>query len=104
MDHSKKDFNQTWNELTTKGELCDKEYKAFTPIGIRKNVKESGPLYHGTKANLQIGDFIVPGYPSNSGTRKTANFVFVTARKEGAALAAELAVGEGCGKISPGSY
>lgn len=99
MDNSKKDFNQAWNELTTRGELSDKEHKPFTPVGIRKNVKEVGPLYHGTKADLQIGDLITPGHPSNYGARKTANFVYLTAIKEGAALAAQLAFGEGCGKI-----
>lgn len=70
MDSSKKDFNQAWNELTTRGELYGKAYKSFTPIGIRKNVKEVGYFYHGTKASLQIGDLITPGYPSNYGTRK----------------------------------
>lgn len=99
MNDSQKDFNQAWKQLTSNGELYDKECKQFTPIGIRKNVKEEGPLYHGTKADLQIGDFLTPGFPSNYGARKKANFVYVTAIKEGAALAAELAIGEGCSKI-----
>ncbi len=99
MNNSQKDFNQAWKKLTSNGEMCDMEVKNFKPMGIRKNVKEDRPLYHGTKADLKIGDLITPGYPSNYGTREKANFVYVTAIKEGAALAAELALGEGCGRI-----
>lgn len=62
-------------------------------------MKEDEPLYPVTKADLQIGDFITPGSPSNYGAREKANFVYVTAIKEGAALAAELAIGEGFSKI-----
>lgn len=73
--------------------------QSFTPAGIRKNVKEEGPLYHGTKADLKTGDDLKPGFPSNYGARRPANFVYVTAIQEGAALAAELAVGEGSGRV-----
>ena len=34
-----------------------------------------GPFYHGTKANLNVGDLIGPGFSSNYGTRNAANFV-----------------------------
>lgn len=73
--------------------------KNFVPVGVRKNVKETAPLYHGTKADLKIGDFLKPGYPSNYGKRQIANFVYVTAMKDGAALAAELALGEEPGRV-----
>lgn len=100
MNTSEKSFNQAWQKLTTEGEISPENTpQNFTSIGIRKNVKEEGPLYHGTKADLQVGDYLKPGYPSNYGTRKTANFVYVTAIEDGAALAAELAVGEGNGRV-----
>ena len=100
VDTSERSFNQAWQKLTTEGEMSPENApQNFTPIGIRKNVKEEGPLYHGTKADLQVGDHLKPGYPSNYGTRKTANFVYVTAIEDGAALAAELAVGEGDGRV-----
>ena len=70
MNLSQKDFEQAWKVLTVTGEPCDKVAKAFAPIGICKDVKEEGPLYHGTKADLQIGDFITPGHPSNYGSRE----------------------------------
>ena len=41
-------------------------------------VLDSGPFYHGTKADLKIGDLIKVGYSSNYGERK-ANFVYKTA-------------------------
>lgn len=58
-----------------------------------------GPLYHGTKADLQVGDLIERGYTSNYGSRRQANFVYLTATLEAATWGAELAIGEGRGRI-----
>lgn len=57
------------------------------------------PLYHGTKADLKPGDLIGPGYASNYGQRKTAAYVYLTATLDAATWGAELAVGEGRGRI-----
>ena len=57
------------------------------------------PLYHGTKADLKPGDMIVPGYSSNYGTRKTAAYVYLAATLNAATWGAELAAGEGPGRI-----
>ena len=57
------------------------------------------PLYHGTKAALTHGDLIAPGYASNYGKRKRAAFVYLTATLDAAIWGAELAVGEGRGRI-----
>src|SRR6185369_15195853 len=59
----------------------------------------SGPFYHGTKADLQPGDLIAAGYSSNYGSRKKAGYVYLTATLEAATWGAELAVGEGRGRI-----
>lgn len=56
-------------------------------------------LYHGTRANLQPGDFIEPGRPSNYGKRKQAEYVYLTATLDAATWGAELAVGESAGRI-----
>jgi hypothetical protein len=56
-------------------------------------------LYHGTKADLKRGDLIVPGYPSNYGQRKKAAYVYLSATLEAATWGAELAQGEGPGRI-----
>jgi len=100
MEKAQSGFDRAWNRLTTRGEMCGAEpERGFTPVGLRRNVRESGPLYHGTKADLKPGDLLKPGYPSNYGGRQAARFVYLTAMKQGAALAAELAVGEGRGRV-----
>ncbi|KIC94399.1 NAD(+)--rifampin ADP-ribosyltransferase [Flavihumibacter solisilvae] len=55
--------------------------------------------YHGTKADLKPGDLIEPGYNSNYGTRKQASYVYLTATLDAATWGAELALGDGQGRI-----
>lgn len=55
--------------------------------------------YHGTRADLQTGDLIEPGYSSNFGSRRKANHVYLTATVDAAVWGAELAVGEGPSRI-----
>ena len=56
-------------------------------------------LYHGTKAHLTAGELIGPGFASNYGQRKAAAWVYLTATLEAATWGAELAVGEGRGRV-----
>ena len=58
-----------------------------------------GPFYHGTKADLEVGELLGRGYTSNYGSRRQANFVYLSATLEAATWGAELAVGEGRGRI-----
>ena len=76
-----------------------KHPEGFIPVGLRVNVKETGQLYHGTKANLKVGDLIEAGYESNYGERKKANYVYLTATMDAAVWGAELAAGEGKGRL-----
>lgn len=57
------------------------------------------PYYHGTRVNLKPGDLIGPGYASNYGSRRKANHVYFSATLEAAVWGAELAQGEGPGRI-----
>jgi hypothetical protein len=58
------------------------------------------PQYlHGTKADLVPGDLIEAGRTSNYGSRKAAQFVYLTETLDAATWGAELAVGEGPGRI-----
>ena len=57
------------------------------------------PFYHGTKAALKEGDLIEPGYASNYGKRKMAAHAYLTATLDAAIWGAELALGEGPGRI-----
>ena len=60
---------------------------------------DAGPFFHGTKADLQPGDLLAPGYGSNFGKRAKANFIYLTATLDAATWGAELAVGEAPGRI-----
>ncbi len=62
-------------------------------------VHESGALLHGTKADLAVGDLLVPGRLSNFEEGRTMNHVYVTATLDAATWGAELAAGEGRGRI-----
>ncbi|MBK6292104.1 MAG: NAD(+)--rifampin ADP-ribosyltransferase [Ignavibacteria bacterium] len=55
--------------------------------------------YHGTKAELNVGDLIEPGFRSNYGSRRQALYVYLTATLDAAVWGAELAQGEGAGRI-----
>ncbi len=54
--------------------------------------------FHGTKANLKVGDRIVSGNDANYGERK-AKFVYASSNLNVAIWGAELAVGDGAGRI-----
>ena len=62
-------------------------------------VHESGVLLHGTKADLTVGDLLVPGRESNFAPGRIMNHVYVTETLDAATWGAELAVGEGRPRI-----
>ena len=62
-------------------------------------VHESGALLHGTKAQLEVGDLLIPGRLSNYEVDRIMNHVYVTRTLDAAAWGAELALGEGPGRI-----
>lgn len=51
--------------------------------------------FHGTKADLKMGDLIETGFHSNYGQRKHARYIFLSATLDAAIWGAELALGEG---------
>lgn len=55
---------------------------------------DSGPFFHGTKADLRVGDLLTAGFRSNYRPEVTMNHVYFTALVGGAGLAAELAAGD----------
>lgn len=66
-----------------------------------KQTEDTAPekYYHGTKADLKPGDLIIAGYTSNYGSRRNAKYVYLSATLNAATWGAELAVGEGRGRI-----
>src|SRR5688500_1473974 len=64
-----------------------------------RNDTIAAPFYHGTRAALKPGDLIEAGYSSNYGQRKKGSWVYLTGTLEAAVWGAELAVGDGPGRI-----
>lgn len=54
---------------------------------------------HGTRADLKPGDLIEAGRSSNYGERRAAAFVYLTGTLDAATWGAELALGDGPGRI-----
>lgn len=59
----------------------------------QKDFLDSGPFFHGTKAELKIGDLLEAKNPSNYQDKKS-NFIYFTATLEAAKWGAELAAGD----------
>ncbi|HZX58154.1 MAG TPA: NAD(+)--rifampin ADP-ribosyltransferase [Mucilaginibacter sp.] len=54
----------------------------------------SQTFFHGTKADLKLGDFIEIGVNSNYGQQNKAKYIYLTATLDAAIWGAELALGE----------
>jgi hypothetical protein len=59
----------------------------------------SQTFFHGTKADLKMGDLVEIGLHSNYGQKKEAKYIYLTATLDAAVWGAELAVGEGRERI-----
>ena len=62
---------------------------------FRNNPSDKGPFYHGTRADLKVGDMLTAGFGSNYKDDLTMNHIYFTAIANGAGLAAALAKGDG---------
>ena len=62
-------------------------------------VYEPGVYLHGTKADLAVGEMLFSGRESNFEKGRVMNFVYFTATLDAATWGAELAAGEGRGRI-----
>jgi Rifampin ADP-ribosyl transferase len=60
---------------------------------------DEGPYFHGTKADLGVGDLLTAGFRSNYRPEVVMNHVYFTAVQAGAGLAAELAAGDGAPRV-----
>jgi len=63
------------------------------------DVLDKGPFFHGTKADLQVGDLLTAGFRSNYRPEVVMNHIYFTAQRDGAGLAAELAAGDGAPRV-----
>lgn len=62
-------------------------------------VYDEGALLHGTKAQLAVGDLLVPGRLSNFERGRVMNHVYITATLDAAAWGAEMAAGDAPSRI-----
>ena len=68
------------------------------------DVLDDGPFFHGTRAALRPGEHLTAGFPSNYRPEILMNHVYFTALRDGAGLAAELAVELAGGQGEPHVY
>jgi rifampin ADP-ribosylating transferase len=71
----------------------------MTNAPTRFEVHEAGVLLHGTRAQLAVGELLLPGRLSNYESGRVMNHVYLTETLDAAAWGAELAAGEGPGRI-----
>lgn len=67
----------------------------WTPVTLENCRSVAGPFFHGTRADLLIGDLLTAGFRSNYRQEVVMNHVYFTTIPKGAGLAAEIAKGEG---------
>jgi hypothetical protein len=63
------------------------------------DVLDEGPFFHGTKADLRVGESLTAGFRSNYRPEVVMNHIYFTALPDGAGLAAELAAGDGAPRV-----
>ena len=68
-----------------------------TPVPFE--VYQPGGYLHGTKAELTIGELLTPGRESNFERGRVMNYIYFTATLDAATWGAELAAGDGPGRI-----
>jgi len=81
------------------GELDNAKKNNDLAISFKNQPSDKGPFYHGTKADLKIGDLLTAGSRSNYKTEVIMNHIYFTALVNGAGFAAALAKGEGRERI-----
>jgi rifampin ADP-ribosylating transferase len=74
------------------------QYERSEPVAATDDLS-SQRFYHGTRADLKPGDLIQPGHTSNYGKRNKTVYVYLTGTLDAAVWGAELALGEGPGRI-----
>jgi len=75
----------------------------WEPVTVDNCERVRGPFYHGTKADVSIGDLLSPGFPSNYDQARVLRHIYFSSLLEpamwGAELAAAFSRSGGRGKI-----
>ena len=88
-------FARIAESYTRLGNDADAETYRELAASSTEEPSDDGPFYHGTRADLQVGDLLTPGGASNYQADLVMNHIYFTALRNGAGLAASLAKGEG---------
>ena len=62
-------------------------------------VSGEGPFFHGTRADLRVGELLTAGFRSNYRPEVVVNHIYFTALRDGAGLAADLSAGEAAPRV-----
>ncbi len=81
------------------GDLTNAKKNRELAISFTNTPSDNGPFYHGTKADLQVGDLLTAGGNSNYKSEFIMNHIYFTALVNGAGLAAALAKGDGAERV-----
>ena len=77
------------------GDAENAKKHAELATSFKAKPSDKGPFYHGTKADLKVGDLLIAGGNSNYKPDLKMNHIYFTALVNGAGLAAALAKGDG---------
>jgi rifampin ADP-ribosylating transferase len=72
----------------------NKNHKKEKQEAPRVHTPFTQAYFHGTKADLKLGELLEVGYNSNFGKQKQAKYLYLTATLDPAVWGAELALGE----------
>jgi rifampin ADP-ribosylating transferase len=77
------------------GDEAGAERNRELAVSADRAPSDRGPFFHGTKADLHVGDLLTAGFASNYQNGLMMNHIYFTALVHGAGLAAALAKGDG---------
>src|SRR5688500_6219352 len=77
------------------GDFDNAKKNSELSMAFMGKLSDKGPFYHGTKADLKVGDLLTAGNRSNYQHDIIMNHIYFTALVNGAGLAAALAKGNG---------
>jgi rifampin ADP-ribosylating transferase len=78
-------------------ESAKKNYESAA--SFKDKLSDKGPFYHGTRADLRVGELLTAGFRSNYRHEVIMNHIYFTALVNGAGLAAALAKGDGLERV-----
>ena len=93
---------RVWRTKSIAESIEESAGREYTPVTFEHCDHVEGPFFHGTRAEFEIGDEVLPLRPSNFQDGRISNHVYFAALLEPAVWGAELAValgGEGRERI-----